>query len=319
MAERDEIVPGGLPGMLGAAGNGEDANKDNKDQNANKEKRKTAHDQSPSLLSNVATTNAPRNAANPEVKTSSRNGPADTNCPITSTASTSLPTSNNALASSNRCVLPNLRLAIQPSIAYRDDIVKPTENVAATDEAAIDELMRTLRFLMPGAAGFKIYAVAAALKEAWDSYKIIEDASDIIDFTEMNDESALIFSEKAAFEDGLGVILPRLADAGIRVAVVATTGRHHALIDKFNKGKSEDHKITVKESVKDIMASLDMQKYYYFKVNGDPVADYPNVTTLDITEIKQRIFAALGKVCGVPVDRAEDLEELRRRFVEVSA
>lgn len=133
------------------------------------------------------------------------------------------------------------------------------------------------------------------------------------------DKSTFIFSEKVAFDNGLGVLLPKLAKSGMRVAVIATNDRQRALIDELNQDKPENERIIYADTIADIRTKIHTARYYYFKVIGDPDTDLQGITTFDITEIVKKIIDALGKVCGiVERERIELLHEAARKFAEAA-
>lgn len=133
------------------------------------------------------------------------------------------------------------------------------------------------------------------------------------------DKSTFIFSEKVTFDNGLGVLLPKLAKSGMRVAVIATNDRQRALIDELNQGKPESERIIYVNTIADIRTKIHTARYYYFKVTGDPDTDLQGITTFDITEIVKKIIDALGKVCGiVERERIELLHEAARKFAEAA-
>jgi len=133
------------------------------------------------------------------------------------------------------------------------------------------------------------------------------------------DKSTFIFSEKVTFDNGLGVLLPKLAKSGMRVAVIATNDRQRALIDELNQGKPENERIVYADTVADIRTKVHTARYYYFKVTGDPDTDLQGITTFDITEIVKKIIDALGKISGiVERERIELLHEAARKFAEAA-
>ncbi|MDP2913640.1 MAG: hypothetical protein Q8N91_06515, partial [Candidatus Omnitrophota bacterium] len=111
-------------GMLGTAGDGEKP--DNKDEysSANQKHQNSIHNQSPSLLRAVATTNVTIKNAIPATKTSIRNGAPGINWPMTNAANTSFPRSYKALANSDRCDLPNVTIkqTLPQDITYVKEI-----------------------------------------------------------------------------------------------------------------------------------------------------------------------------------------------------
>lgn len=133
------------------------------------------------------------------------------------------------------------------------------------------------------------------------------------------DKSTFIFSEKVTFDNGLGVLLPKLVKSGMRIAVVATNDRQRALIEELNQGKPDNEKIIYADTVADIRTKVHSARYYYFKVKGDPDADLQGITTFDITEIVKKIIDALGKISGiVERERIELLHEAARKFAEAA-
>lgn len=145
--------------------------------------------------------------------------------------------------------------------------------------------------------------------------------SKLIDFSILDSNSALVFSEKATFDNGLGVLLPKLARAGIRIGVVAPTDKEKALIAELNDGKPADQRIVCLDSVAE-MSKLKAARYYYFKVKGDPaVEDNPSVQTIDITNIAKRIVDSLGRLVGITEksQQSSDLYQATRKFIEAAA
>lgn len=133
------------------------------------------------------------------------------------------------------------------------------------------------------------------------------------------DKSTFIFSEKVTFDNGLGVLLPKIAKSGMRIAVIATNDRQRALIDELNQGKPEDERIVCEDTIADIKSIIHTARYYYFKVVGDPDTDLRYVTTFDITSIIKKIIDALGKLSGiVERERLELLHEAARTFAEAA-
>ena len=133
------------------------------------------------------------------------------------------------------------------------------------------------------------------------------------------DKSTFIFSEKVAFDNGLGVLLPKLAKFGMRIAVITTNDRQRALIDELNQGKPENERIVHADTIADIITKVHTARYYYFKVMGDPTTDLQGVTTFDITDVIKKIIDALGKVSGIiEHEKIELLHEAARKFAEAA-
>lgn len=132
------------------------------------------------------------------------------------------------------------------------------------------------------------------------------------------DKTTLIFSEKVTFDNGLGVLLPKLAESGT-VAVIAANDRQRALIDELNQGKPENEIIIYADTVADVRTKVHTARYYYFKVNGDPDTDLQGITTFDITEIVKKIIDALGKVSGIiERERLELLHQAAQKFAQAA-
>ena len=133
------------------------------------------------------------------------------------------------------------------------------------------------------------------------------------------DKSTFIFSEKVTFDNGIGVLLPKLAKSGMRVAVIATNGRQRALIDELNQDNPENGRIIYGETIADIRTKVHTARYYYFKVKGDPDTDLQGITTFDITEIVKKIIDALGKVSGIiERERLELLRQAAQKFAQAA-
>jgi hypothetical protein len=136
---------------------------------------------------------------------------------------------------------------------------------------------------------------------------------------DISDKKLFVFSEKVTFEAGLGILLPKLASSGIRVAVVATNDRERALIEELNAGKPKEQRVIYRDSVTDIVTSQHAVRYYYFRMEGDPDFNYGGLISMDITKIVKRIIEALGRVNGV-VDpsKLQQLHEASRKFAQAA-
>ncbi|MFH1305454.1 MAG: hypothetical protein ABIH74_03530, partial [Candidatus Omnitrophota bacterium] len=135
--------------------------------------------------------------------------------------------------------------------------------------------------------------------------------------------SGLIFSEKTVFDNGLGVLLPKLARSGVPVAVIATTPEQQELIRTLNEDIIEsDKRINCAESVAELVNSKiyglkNLRRYYYLMVEGDVDPGLAGVTPVDITGLVEKIIENLGKVCGIP----DQIGQLRRaaRYFAIAA
>gem|GEM_PF-6976406 len=133
------------------------------------------------------------------------------------------------------------------------------------------------------------------------------------------DKSTFIFSERVTFDNGLGVLLPKLAKSGMRVAVIATNDRQRGMVSDLNRGNPENERIIYAGTIVDVMATAHTARYYYFKVTGDPDVELQGVTTFDITGVVKKIIDAIGKVCGiVNRERIDLLHQAARSFAEAA-
>lgn len=110
--------------MLGMTGNSEYPNQQYKSQHSGQKDIQTAHNQSPSLLRDVATMNAAIKTHNPIIKRLNLKGVLDINWPTTNAVSTNLPTSYNAFASSLHWFLSNFIAILNRNIQHSYMFVK---------------------------------------------------------------------------------------------------------------------------------------------------------------------------------------------------
>jgi hypothetical protein len=126
-----------------------------------------------------------------------------------------------------------------------------------------------------------------------------------------DERTAWLFSENVTFGKGLGAYLPKLAMAGIKVAVIANPDKdvQERLIMELNAKLPEGRKIVYGDSfasVRNILNREGVVRYCYFKVEGDPAIDERNVTTFDITAIVEFIIKTIRSVSDIT--RAIDIE-----------
>ncbi|MCK5451492.1 MAG: DUF89 family protein, partial [Candidatus Omnitrophica bacterium] len=138
-----------------------------------------------------------------------------------------------------------------------------------------------------------------------------------IDPVKMDEKTAFIFSEKAVFDNGLGILLPKLAKAGIKIAVIARNARERELIEKLNNTElaGEKNKIVCADSVMEATSLVKgVARFYYFKLENDPEESMPaNVALIDSFVVKQ-IIEAIGKASGLDIGMIERLHEAARQF-----
>lgn len=109
-------------GMLVAAGDGEESDRQDENKNADQEKQETVHGYSTPLLSIVAMIKVAAKIIKPTTKTLNRKASPEINCPITNAVKTSFPISYKAFANSFRCVLSRLITCL--TIIYHEMTVK---------------------------------------------------------------------------------------------------------------------------------------------------------------------------------------------------
>ena len=133
-----------------------------------------------------------------------------------------------------------------------------------------------------------------------------------------NKNSTFIFSEKTTFDNGIGALLPKLAKAGMKIAVIATNDKQREIIDELNKDKPENEKIIYADSVVAVTTMFSAARYYYFKVSGDKEVEIKGVSTFDITHIVQKIIEALGRACGVVDELLPKLYDATQKFAQAA-
>lgn len=133
----------------------------------------------------------------------------------------------------------------------------------------------------------------------------------------IDEKSALIFSEKVTFDNGLGILLPKLANSGIKVAVIATNDTQRKLIDGLNSGKPENQKIVYAGSIVEATTKIKAARFFYFKIEAEADAGVSGIT--NITIIAEKIIKILGNVCGISDARLlEQMYEAARKFAQAA-
>lgn len=196
----------------------------------------------------------------------------------------------------------------------RAEAHKEAERQAPQEKEA--QAVSTQEVRAPAVADTIAILPAEFIENGMDVGDLAGEFSSILGSGLSTDKSTFIFSEKVTFDNGLGVLLPKLVSAGTKVVVIATTDRQRALIADLNKtlvGTAEN--VVCADNVADARARVPSARYYYFKVTGDPDANVNNIMTFDITNIVERIIQALGKVCGiVEPEKIEQLKSAARAF-----
>jgi len=139
-------------------------------------------------------------------------------------------------------------------------------------------------------------------------------AANVVDFSKLDEKSALIFSETAVFDKGLGLFLAKLSRAGINVAVVAPADWQKDAIDSLNK--REKAKIVCLDSVGHAFEAMPADSYYYFKTKDDPDwGETRGIIQCDITDKIAIIIRALAAANHVTdVGEIEYMEQLADQF-----
>lgn len=139
-------------------------------------------------------------------------------------------------------------------------------------------------------------------------------AANVVDFSKMNEKSGLIFSKTAVFDNGLGMFLPKLARAGIQIAVVAPEQGQKDAIALLNE--KEKVKIVCLDHVGDAFNAIPASSYYYFATKDDPdIGEIEGIILCDITDKIAIIIRALAEANHVTdVDTIKFMEELADRF-----
>ncbi len=131
--------------------------------------------------------------------------------------------------------------------------------------------------------------------------------------------SALVFSERVTFDEGLGVFLAKLARSDIKVAVIATSDSQRGLIDAINRDLESEQKIKYADTIAEVRSVVRASRFYYFKVEGDPDGDIGGMTTFDITGIVDRIIETIGSLTGiVQPEQIQQLYNAARAFAEAA-
>jgi|GEM_PF-4784765 len=161
----------------------------------------------------------------------------------------------------------------------------------------------------------------------------------IIDDNIKDEKAGFIFSEKTTFGDkndgedakGLGIILPKLANAGIKVAVLLSNdpderARQEDLIQELNQKIDKDkaeRRIRYGRSVGEISSQFtDLKserpaRFYYLKTGGEA-----NITGVvdSIDIVVNQILKILGRLCGI-IQGSQDLDKLyeaARKFAQAA-
>lgn len=139
-------------------------------------------------------------------------------------------------------------------------------------------------------------------------------AENVVNFSKLNEKSALIFSETATFDKGLGVFLPKLARAGIKVAVVAPEGWQKDAITLVNK--REKVEIVCLNQVEEALRVMPAPNYYYFTTSEDEdIGEIEGIISCDITDKIAIIIRALAEANHVTdVNTIDCMEQLAGQF-----
>jgi|GEM_PF-1416988 len=133
------------------------------------------------------------------------------------------------------------------------------------------------------------------------------------------DTNAFIFSEEVTFTGGVGRLLPRLAKAGIKIAVIAKKNEHRTTIDYLNAVELEnvDNKIVCCPDVATVTTTIKgIQSFSYFKTESDAEEFLPgNVHIMEDLTVRQ-IIESLGKACGFVDEEMEKIDTAAEIFAK---
>ncbi|MDO8536411.1 MAG: uroporphyrinogen decarboxylase family protein [Candidatus Omnitrophota bacterium] len=185
----------------------------------------------------------------------------------------------------------------------------PSVRKSASGYAAVDDLLNQAREAMPDQYYNNGMNVSALIK-------------DLTDYSEKGiralPNTALVFSEEVTFKNGLGILLPKLARAGVNIAVVATSDTERHLVDRLNQSIADDKKkIVCGSSIEEISRIPGIAKFYYFRLDDEADPSIRNVVSIPITV--EYIVSILGKVCNiVNAPQLEMIETARKLFAQAA-
>ena len=146
---------------------------------------------------------------------------------------------------------------------------------------------------------------------------------------QLTDGSAVIFSEKVTFghirdgviEPGLGILLPKLVESGVRVAVVTRTDEEAAFIRELNsridKLKSRGKEIVFGKTIPEIQAQMSgTRSYRYFRLQEDDAVLGEDLVEVVSDLMVRQIIEALGKAAALVEREIERLQRAARLFAE---
>ncbi|MBL7073167.1 MAG: hypothetical protein ISS33_05250 [Candidatus Omnitrophica bacterium] len=126
----------------------------------------------------------------------------------------------------------------------------------------------------------------------------------------ISERSAFIFSQKVTFKYGVGRLLPKLAKAGLKIAVVAKTPAERTTIDYLNAVELEDtdNKISYGKDVSLAAATIQgAQNFSYFRIEEDGEEFIPKNCHVMKDLTVRGIIDSLGKACGFVGEEMEKI------------
>jgi|GEM_PF-1779510 len=144
------------------------------------------------------------------------------------------------------------------------------------------------------------------LTQGFDDKTFVKEVTEVVvpkQKVEIDDgKCALIFSEKLVFDDGLGILLPKLADARIKIVVIAPDKKQKDIIDILNIGKPKDKQIVCADNIAEApskaVSELGAVRFLYFRDSAEAsVEGMPNIPLTSET-----IIRLIGKVCNIVDD-----------------
>ena len=146
-----------------------------------------------------------------------------------------------------------------------------------------------------------------------------------------DDHTGFIFGVHAAFglkvntphgdeyEPGLGLLLPKFAKAGMKIAVITTNAKQRELVNDLNRNIPDGKKIKAVDNLAEAKNALSTARFNYFMVNGDAaVSDDDSITVYNITTLVKRIIEALGHEFKLASEELARLQEAAIKLAQAA-
>jgi len=179
-----------------------------------------------------------------------------------------------------------------------------------------DKLLKEAREKIVASGYTGQYVDKASLKEALIG--VGNDPKHLL--ADMDSElSALIFSKEVTFDNGVGILLPQLVKAGLKVGVIAPAKEQRQLIKSLNDNelKDEKNKIICGKDLADVTSKLrhGTSRYFYFKAKGELIDESldPSIRVVDESIVEQ-IIKAIGIADKIDIEKMTKLQEAAKAF-----